>query len=269
MLTLIFMLLIVLVSLIVIIWGVTFFFQGYVYTEPTPGLYWQAPTTAAILWFGYVIWILLIAFWPGASSTNIPINTIQRFTPHEDMLDRPAKKIWAIHGDRKKGDDNAGESVPFVNKRDDRTHFHYKDAKTGARWRGQDVNVIAIEIETEDATKPGEQGKLRFDLTPTDVEEYRMFVSPDGWTIREYRNEGPTGLPVRFRFTRLLWNVVFNVVHFVVWFVALWLIVRFQWPHALLLALVMWVVVTLIFLPMMLGFAGEVAEARQKVTSVS
>jgi hypothetical protein len=261
-LTLIFMLLIVLVSLTAIIWAVTFFFQGYVYTEPTPGIYWQAPATAALVWFGYVIWVMAIALWPGASPTNIPINTIFRFTPHEDMLDRPAAKIWAVHSDRKKGDENAGESVPYENKRDDRTHFHYKNEKTGALWRGQDV--IAIEIEIKDKAKSGEPRKLRFDLTPTDVEEYRSFVSADGWTIREYRNDGPTGLPVRFRFTRLLWNVFFNVAHLVAWFLGLCLILRFQWVHALLLALVMWAAVTLIFLPMMLGYAGEVAAARQQ-----
>ena len=113
MLTLIFMLLIVLISLTLIVWAVTFLFQGYVYTEPTAGLYWQAPLTALILWIGLAIWIVAVALWPGASPTNIPINTLHRFTPHEDMLDRPAEKLWAIHGENKKGDDNAGQKCPL------------------------------------------------------------------------------------------------------------------------------------------------------------
>ena len=83
---------------------------------------------------------------------------------------------------------------------------------------------------------------MHFDLTPNDVPDYHTFVSADGWTIREYRNEGPTGLPVRFRFIGSCGTCFSTSPTFSVWFVALWLILRFQWMHAFLLALVMWVV---------------------------
>jgi len=84
------------VSLIVLLWVGTFLFQGYIYTEPTQGLYWQAPATAAILALGYTFWCLTVAYSARASTTNIPVNTIFRFTPWEDMLDQPAPRVFAI-----------------------------------------------------------------------------------------------------------------------------------------------------------------------------
>ncbi len=251
------------VSLTAILWAGTFFFQGYIYTEPSAGIFWQAPATAALLTVGYTIWCLSVAFSTGATPQNIPYDTPLRFTPKEDMHDlngRPAPKIWAIKGDRKKtGDDRDGERVAYISKRDGPTRFHYEDT-SGARRPWQAQNVIAIEIQKPDETK------MRFNLVPTEVGGYREFVSPDGWVMREYE-EGPTGTPVRFRFTRLLANVFFNAGHLVVWFLGLCLILRFQWGHALGFAVVMWLIVTLVILPMVLGYAGLVAANRQAPTA--
>lgn len=261
MLTLIFILLVLLMSLTVILWAGTSMLQGYIYTQPSAGIYWQAPAAAGLLTFGYTIWALSVAFSSGASTTNIPINVFHKFTPHEDMLERPAKKIWAIKADRKKENpDPDGVRFAYINKRDEQTRFHYQDPNNPKkRWQGQDV--IAIEIEIDDKTK------MRFNSVKTDVDEYRVFQSADGWVIREYRNDGPTGIPVRFRFTRLLWNVIFNFAHLVGWFLGLWVLLRFQWSHAFGLAVVMWLIVTLTFLPMLLFNAAEVAESRQVRTA--
>lgn len=268
MLTLILILLVTLVSLTVILWAGTFLLQGYIYTEPTPGIFWQAPLTALLLTLGYSVWCMSVALSTGATTTNLPINAIHRFTPHEDMLDRPAARIWAIQLDRKKDADKEGIRIPYVSKREDRTRFHYENAIIPKKlWSGQDV--VAIEIELDDKGNPGEKRVMRFNLIDSNVDEYRQFRSDDGWIIREYRDTGPTGMPVRFRLTRLLMNLFFNVAHFVVWFVSLWLILRFQAGHAFGLALVLWLIVTVTFLPMMLFYAGEAAEQRQQIRTAT
>jgi hypothetical protein len=247
------------VSLTVVLWAWTFFFQGYIYTEPSPGIYWQAPAAAAALTFGYLIWSLAIALSASATPTNLPIDSIFRFSPKEEMAEmqgRPAAKIWAIKR-KKKGDDQDVDKVPYINKRDTPTKFHYEDTSLVHRpWQRQDVFAIDVEIPDKDT--------MRFSLTPTEQSDYRQYVSQDGWVIREYE-DGPTGLPIKFRFTRLLWNLIFNFVHFVGWFAALWLLLRFQWAHALGLAVIFWVIATLVFLPIFLGYAGLVAANRHTV----
>jgi hypothetical protein len=270
-------LIIVLMSLIVVLWGGTIFIQGYVFTEPSAGIAWRAPVLAALLTVGYAIWCLLVAFSSEASSSNIPINTIFRFTPKEDMLRRPAAKLWAIKAERNKtAADKAGETVLYqsqhVRGKLNQEKFQYIDADAKLPWSSSN-DVIAIEIQPE-----GEPAKMRFDvlklqsgrfdLVDTNRGQYRQFVSSDGWVITEYE-EGPSGLPVRFRWSRFLLNVFFNAAHFGAWFLGLWFVLRYQWLHALGLAAVMWLVMTLVILPMMLGYAGQVSEARRSAAAAA
>ena len=41
-------------------------------------------------------------------------------------------------------------------------------------------------------------------------------------------------------------RVLLNVLHFVAWFACLWLLLRFQWPHALAGAAALWLVMTFV-----------------------
>ena len=250
---LILVLLITAMSLIVVLWAGTFFFQGYIYTEPSPGLYWQAPVTGAALTVGYAIWCGTIFLAKPTRPTDIPINTIFFFTAKEDMFERPlppAAKLWAIKLDRQKtGDDKDGERTEYKRVRDGQDKYHYEDTTTLHRpWHAQDV--IAVEMEKDDGTK------MRFDLAKTGKGENRQYISSDGWVMTETVN-GPTGNPEKFRFGRLLLNVLFNLVHLAAWFVLLWLLMRYQWPHALGLGAALWLVITLALLPMLLEFAAN------------
>ena len=270
-LTLIFILFVVFASLTVILWAGTFFFQGYIYTEPSSGIFWQAPAAAMFLTIGYSIWLMSVAFTSTASKTNIPINAIHKFTPNEDLLGRPAEKMWAIKAPRKGtgGAEKEAERIEFKRYTTfdgTRQKFVYKDAQERT-WPQKDV--VAVEIEyAADPAKADDKTKMRFDLTTSGVDDYRIYNGPDGWQIREWTKDGqPSGLPERFRFLRLVANVVFNVAHFIAWFLALWLLLRFQWSHALGFAFVMWLAVTLTVLPMMLFEAADVAEKRQVRTA--
>lgn len=261
MLGLLFVLFLTAASLIVLLWMGAFFFQGYIYTEPSPGLFWQAPAAGIFLTIGYTIWAFAIAFNPNASPTNIPVNTIFRFTPWEDLLDRPVPKLWAIKMDRRKTTEfKDGDKIEYNLARDDRGNFIYRDTTVLRRpWQPQDV--IAIEMPKTDGSI------MRFDVAKNiEAGQYRQFVSPEGWVIMEY--DHPTGLPIRFNFFRLIMNIVFNVAHFLGWFFALWVLLRFQWAHALGLAVVAWLVHTILILPMLLFSAAEVAASRQTRTAM-
>jgi hypothetical protein len=248
-----------LIVLIVVLWGGTYFFQGYIYTEPSSGIFWQAPLAAGFLMFGYLIWVMTIALSSPANPSSLSTNPIL-FSPNVDMLKRPAKRITAIKLNHKKSvEGKDGEKVVYVIKTGARTSQYMTTVGIPHPWHSNDV--IAIEFETDDGTT------MRFDLQEIKTGGYREFASADGWVMREYES-GPTGLPIKFSFWRLIVNVFFNVGHFIGWFLAFWVILRFQWSHSLGFAVVMWLVISLTFLPMILGYAAEVA-ARPTVAAIA
>jgi hypothetical protein len=250
-------------ALIALLWAGTYFFQGYIYTEPSQGLYWQAPAAGAFIAVGFTIWCFTVALSASASKTNIPINVLHQFTAKEDMFEplKPAPKLWAIKSDRrKKGEEKDGEKIEYKLVRDNQTKFHYVDTNALPRpWNHE--GVIAVEIPTSDGSI------MRLDLTPTEKGQNPRFRSSDAWEMVE-TTDGPTGNPERFRPMRLLWNVLFNFAHLAGWFIALCLLLRFQWVHALGLAVVFWLIFTLAILPMMLGYAADVAEKRQSAAAM-
>ncbi len=257
MLGLFFILVLMFATLTVLLWAGSYFFQGYIYTEPSPGMFWQAPAAGFLLTIGFAIWALAIAMGDRSSPTNRPIDTLMRFSPRDEMLDRPAPLIWAVKADRRKpGEFKDGESTLYESKREGPNRFQYKDKTTNPRpWQPQDI--VALDVEKNDGTK------WRFNYVPGGEGAYGYFVSQDGWVIEVDKYNAPTGIPVKFFYGRLIWNLAFNFGHLFGWFIALWVVLRFQWPHALGFALVLWVLFTLIFLPMLLGYAGEVAVSRQ------
>src|SRR5262249_40196924 len=84
-----------------------------------------------------------------------------------------------------------------------------------------------------------------------------------GWVLREYSESGPDGRPYAFRWGRFLGNLFLNFVHLGLWFVAFGLVLRFQWSHALLLAIILWLGMSLAILPMLLGQAGAQSMERR------
>src|SRR5438094_6820358 len=75
------------------------FLQGYIYTEPSQELHWQAPAAGGVLAVFLMLWCLLIATAEGATPRDIPYDTIFRFSPRVDLLPEPAREIWAISKD--------------------------------------------------------------------------------------------------------------------------------------------------------------------------
>src|ERR1017187_2999043 len=146
-------------------------------------------------------------------------------------------------------------------KRGPRGEFIYMST-TGKAHTWQPDGVIAIEMEMPDEAKT----RMRFDLVPAEESANREFASRDGWVITELPGAGggPSVVPYKFRWGRWFINLFFNFGHLAVWFVALWPILRFQWAQALGFAFVMWLVATLMLVPMLLEYAGSVAVSRRE-----
>src|SRR5439155_8961007 len=66
----------------------------------------------------------------------------------------------------------------------------------------------------------------------------------------------------------LLWgNLFLNLIHFLLWFVCLWLLLRFQWSHALGLAVILWLIMTIFGVPALLAKV-ETAATSPRVSAV-
>jgi hypothetical protein len=239
-------------TLMVFFYVGSMFLQGYIYTEPSRQLYWQAPAAGGALMLFLMLWCVLVASAEGASPTNIPYNSLLKFSASVYLLPEPAREIWAV---KKNGD-----KIHFRRKGEvtgvGQTSYRYYDPVSNRPWRNDGVDSVLLVIggdnylfkRNKDASGP-----------------YGEFVSDDGWVMVEYE-DGPTGQPSAFRWGLFLMNMFLNVGHFLLWWLCLWLILRFQWSHALGLGFILWLLFTFTFLPMLLGQAAAVAENRTATT---
>lgn len=245
------MLLVVAVGLMVLVWVGSLFFQGYIYTEPSQGMHWQAPAAAAVLGMFYAGWCFAVATAPETRSGDIPYNTIFSFSPRVSMVTEPVKELWAVK-------DN-GQEILYkrykIPQAGTPPAIVYKD-RTDKPWPSSVSGIKTIKLEDRGTT-------YRFERTEVSSGAYPRFVAKDneGWSMKVFES-GPTGVPERFQTSRFLANFFFNGMHLTLWFLCLWLLVRFQWSHALGIGLLLWLLFTLALLPMMLGYAAQVAQAR-------
>jgi len=215
------------------------FLQGYFYTEPNPQLYWQAPTAGLVMGAFFAFWCMLDL----GAGTPPPVDVLQRFTARQDKYADPAREIVAVKKD--------GTKVKYRLQREaDRlgVRTNYKDS-ADRYWPRFAPGVVAVEIPEDGKT-------VRYESEPADTGAYRRFVNSEGWFIVEYEG-GPTGIPEISRTGRLLANLTLNALHLVFWFLVLWLLMRFQWPHALGFAVCLWGLCTLMILPILIDAAAQ------------
>jgi hypothetical protein len=229
-------------ALAVLLYVGSVFLQGYIYTEPSAELYWQAPAAAGVMALFLTLWCALVANSEGVSRQDIPFDTLFHFSPRVDLLKEPADKIWALKKD--------GSKTLYTRQRTGQTTWRYVDNRfTPARpWRGDGVESVEL--------INGGQPEV-FKRVPGSDGSYGEFVSEGGWAMKDYE-DGPTGNPSIFRWSRFLLTLMLNLCHFLLWWLCLWLLVRFQWSHALGIGFILWLVLTLTVLPMLLDYAAGV-----------
>jgi hypothetical protein len=241
--------LIVGVTLMVVLWAGTTFLQGYFYTEVSTDVFWQAPAAAAALTLFYGLWCLFY-FNDAESGRGWLPSMPLLFSVVEHKYKEPPKAIEVV---TKRDTKN---KVLYTRKTEatlGRTTYEYQHVKTGGnvRWPR---DVIAIFI------KEGNE-EIRYDLAEGGEGANRRFVDPDGWAVVEFET-GPAGPPERSSFWRWLINVLLNLFHFGLWFACLWLLLRFQWGHAFMLAIPMWLMMTLVVVPVMLERTEQAVQQR-------
>jgi hypothetical protein len=220
----------------------TLWLQGYLYTEPATGLLWRGPAAGAALGLFFAFWCLLGFLNPGEFEPLWSFSPrVRKEFPEIEVVrgnDRGRYKLSkdaqgkVVYWDqyRKPPPEHSDEIVV----QEDGQEVHFK----AERWpSGPNKDKLKIE-----------QGQsLHY------VDEHgRVMLESDLGRVYTVR----TG--------RLVLNLFLNVFHFALWFVCLWLLLRFQWAHALGLAVALWLVMTIPVQPVLLKKAEDLGQERAR-----
>jgi hypothetical protein len=238
-LVLIVLVLFAVLSLLLAAW--TLFFQGYIYSEPAEAIYWRAPAAGAALTFFLVIWIIL-----DYRSVEKPSDE-GRYRPLHELSVRETQtypKLTILNQDRKK--------VQYT-----RQGNNKYEREGGRRMPERPLEIVATDKDgQEHVFKPPTDDKGNFKVEKNQPLRYYEEGNPS-----RYMEEGFLGDITIPNYGWLVMGLLLNFVFLIVWFVCLWLLLRFQWSHALGQAFVAWLI-SLFVLPMLLTQAEKVRKER-------
>jgi hypothetical protein len=227
--------LLLLAGLTVLFWAGTLFFQGYIYSEPVEQLSWRAPVAGLAMTLVMVLWCFL----DHRSHGHYPAPLEFRASEDEEF-----KSFWSV---------KQGKEIPYVGKPNAKGILQYYDQR-GDIWKRSDTEgvVEAIVVETQDGQK------IRFDA---DLTKDGKFKTEKGEPVRyleaggrrRIMEDSSIGRVTTTRRGLLAGYALLNLLHLVAWFASLWLLLRFQWSHALGFAVVLWLAMSLIILPLILN----------------
>jgi hypothetical protein len=233
------------VALAVFLLAGTVWFQTYIYSEPVAGVYWRAPAAAAVLTLFYVWWCYLNYQTPGKYPGQFQF---------ESGEDRQLDKLWAFRD---------GREMLYTIRKNPRGMPEYIDPESGRPWQ-QHPDAIIIE------ESPGERARFE-----AERDKDGKFKTATGRSLRYLDEKGRSmtedrlGLLTIPKRGRLILNILINLAHLLLWFLTLWLLLRFQWSHALGLAIVFWLLMTFTVLPMLLQKAAERGQERPPATTTA
>jgi hypothetical protein len=223
----------------VVVFAGTLVLQGAIYSEPVSQLYWRAPVAGLILTLFFAAWCYLAYRSPGSYNTLFAFTTSYDESTFEELTSY------------KRGN----QTLYKRNK----TSKDYRDSANN-KWRRSGTDGVVDEIVVEDK-KDGQKFRFHVELGPDGnfKSEPARFVEVGGKGRVMLDND--IGHLSSVRWGLIFGNILLNIVHLVLWFAALWLILRFQWLHAFGLALVLWLIVTFAIMPMLFKRAEDAARS--------
>lgn len=233
MLNLVLILFVVFVVLGLLLAAWTLFFQGYIYSEPVEAIYWRAPAAAAALTLFLAVWVIF-------DYRSIANRTDEgRYRPLQEFSASEVEKY---------------EYLTIVYR--DRTQDKYT-LQGDNRYRNKAGREPLSKARSQIIAnhKDGEPHVFK----PVEKDGKTVYVE-EGNPARSW-TEDSMGQVSIFHFGWFLMTLLLNFGFLIVWFLSLWLLLHFQWLHALGLAFVFWLV-SLFVLPMVLTQAEKIRKER-------
>jgi hypothetical protein len=245
-----------LILLVIMLWIVmailltawSLWFQGYLYSEPATGLPWRGPAASSALVVVLLLWIVLDYRSPGR------YRPLLEFSSSEDSQRFPELRI-------PKADTKDQYEVYQLRQRNGEYRL---DGKPNGKLLPQRPDrIMVIEEGEKSIFEPERDAKGNFK-----VQTSKSFMGEGSQYLRYIDGKGRVmvetslGKITTFHGGWLFVNLMFNFLLLAVWFVVLWLVMRFQWTHALGQSFVFWGVMLVFVLPPMLSRVEEVAKQR-------
>lgn len=228
-------LLVVWFALAVLLAAWTLFLQGYIYSEPVEQVFWRAPAAGTIIALYLSLWVFLAYKAPGRYDILSEFSATQR--------QEPFKELSAVI---------EGKEEVFKLTRGADGRWQYRRSNRPMPSRPE--KIIVTENSQQTTFVPDRDTVGHFKVEPGRGLRYRDERG-------RWMEEGFYGQIETFRPSWLFANLLLNFMHLVVWFVCLWLILQFQWPHALGQAIGFWLVTMLFVVPPLLARAEAAANA--------
>src|SRR5262245_29378675 len=219
----------------------TLFIQSYLYNEPVGGMSWRAPAVGAAVGLFFGLWCWIEAKAPGR------YDVLWNFSPRE------IQEFDTFWSERTTGPTKT--EIPYRKERDNRGRVEYRDAD-GRPWRRSDNGIMTAIIVEEDGQKTRFEAPLNPDGTfKLILNEPMQYVEVGGGG--RAMAEVALGQVTRTRSSLLWGNLLLNLAHLLVWFLAFWLLLEFQWWHALGLAAIFWLIFALTIWPVLQGYVRQ------------
>jgi len=205
--------------------GGTRLIQAALYEDVPGDLLWRAPAAAGAITAYIAIWAMFNYAAAEPGQTDLPFDTLFNFTT-ETVSNHPVDGFTAISKDNSQ----VKYTIRKITGAVPRQEYLGPDQQKWSSALARDVQTIVVKVDDKD---------VRFDADAT----HTRYVEEGG---RRYLDAEAFGRITTPRGGGSFVRVLLNVLHFVVWFACLWLLLRFQWPHALGLAAALWLVMTFV-----------------------
>lgn len=234
--------LIVVAALFILFWGLTVFLQGYLYSEPAAHIPVRAVIAAAVV--GGVI-----GAWTYANAKS---DKKGKYGPLHDFDSTGMTDVYEFTAVRKypgvKGADGQPKEEKATFKRaEGQKSATFVEEKTGKPFQLNTSEFVTTAFELKEAD--GKVGKFEAVFAQKDVYAAgKPFTEPG--TKRHVDGDVP-GTIFAPSTKAKIYAIALNVLNYLAWFLALWLAMRFAWPHALGLAAIFGLLTMLVVGPLL------------------
>jgi hypothetical protein len=235
--------------LLVLLVAWTLWFQSYLYSEPVADWWWRVPAAATLLTLFLVFWGWIDYHNPGRYGTLFLFSSTE---------EKDAEELRVIT--RKDGKDT---ETRYVLRKSPQGLPEYRSVVPPYRPVPSHPDALIVKedgAEVRFEPERDEQGKFKVRQGQS-----LLYLDERGRVM----SEATLGRLSTFRWNVFVANIAINVCQLLLWFASLWLLLRFQWSHALGLAVVFWVVMTLLVMPMILGKVEQAAHNASVSTAMT